>query len=194
MWKRQDFKINTKRCYLRLPQLKDYEVWVNLRRKSEAFLSVWEPDRDRNFYSLSAFKARVKWAKNQFNEKKVIHAFIFTQEDGILIGAITLSQLRRGAAQSGSIGYWLGEPFIKNGYMSEAVRAIIFQAFKNFELSRIEAATLPENQASRSLLENIGFKYEGVAQSYLQIAGRWRNHVMYSLLRDDRRGRNNIQE
>jgi ribosomal-protein-alanine N-acetyltransferase len=78
--------------------------------------------------------------------------------------------------------------------MSEAVKAIIFQAFKNFELSRIEAATLPENQASRSLLENIGFKYEGVAQSYLQIAGRWRNHIMYSLLRDDRRGKNKILE
>ena len=194
MWKRQDFKINTERCYLRLPQLKDYELWVNLRRKSEDFLSEWEPNRDRDFYSLSAFKLRVKWAKKQFSEKKVIHAFIFRQEDGILIGAITLSQLRRGAAQSGSIGYWLGEPYIKNGYMSEAVKAIIFQAFKNFELSRIEAATLPENQASRSLLENIGFKYEGVAQSYLQIAGRWRNHIMYSLLRDDRRGKNKILE
>ena len=194
LWKRRDFKINTERCYLRLPQLQDYEIWVNLRRKSEDFLSEWEPSRDRDFYSLSAFKLRVKWANKQFSEKKVIHAFIFRQEDGILIGAITLSQLRRGAAQSGSIGYWLGETYIKNGYMSEAVKAIIFQAFKNFELSRIEAATLPENQASRSLLENIGFKYEGVAQSYLQIAGRWRNHIMYSLLRDDRRGKNKILE
>ena len=189
MWKRQDFKINTKRCYLRLPQLRDYELWVNLRRKSEDFLEAWEPERDRNFYSLSSYKARVKWANQKFNEKKTIHAFIFRQEDDILIGAITLSHLKRGAAQSASIGYWLGEPYVKNGYMSEAVKAIIFQAFKNFELSRIEAATLPENQASRSLLESIGFKYEGVAQSYLQIAGRWRNHVLYSLLRDDRRGR-----
>ena len=194
MWKRQDFKINTKRCYLRLPQLKDYETWVNLRRKSEGFLSVWEPELDRDFYSWGSFKARVKWARQKFNEKKVIHAFIFRQEDGILMGAITLSHLKRGAAQSGSIGYWIGEPYVRNGYMSEAVRAVIFQAFKNFELSRIEAATLPENQASRSLLENIGFKYEGVAQSYLQIAGRWRNHIMYSLLRDDRRGRSRVFE
>ena len=194
MWKRQDFKINTKRCYLRLPQLKDYETWVNLRRKSEDFLSVWEPELDRDFYSRGSFKARVKWARQKFNEKKVIHAFIFRQEDGILMGAITLSHLKRGAAQSGSIGYWIGEPYVRNGYMSEAVRAVIFQAFKNFELSRIEAATLPENQASRSLLENIGFKYEGVAQSYLQIAGRWRNHIMYSLLRDDRRGRSRVFE
>ena len=38
-------------------------------------------------------------------------------------------------------------------------------------------------------LEKAGFKYEGVAQSYLQINGRWRNHVLYANLRYDRRGR-----
>ena len=59
----------------------------------------------------------------------------------------------------------------------------------HLDLSRIEAACLPENAASRSLLEDCAFKYEGVAQSYLQITGRWRNHVLYANLRGDRRGR-----
>ena len=189
MWKRQDLNINTERCYLRLPNLSDFESWVNLRKKSEDFLSKWEPERDRNFYSVALFRSRVKWAKKKFNEKKVIHAFIFRREDGVLIGAVTIDNVRRGAAQSGSIGYWLGKPFEKKGYMIEVVKALIFYIFKNFDLSRVEAATLPENQASRSLLEKVGFKYEGVSQSYLQISGRWRNHVMYSLLREDRRGR-----
>ena len=189
MWKRQELNINTERCYLRLPNLNDFESWVNLRRKSEDFLSKWEPERDRNFYSMTLFRSRVKWAKKKFNEKKVIHAFIFRREDGLLIGAVTLDNVRRGAAQSGSIGYWLGEPFQKKGYMFEVVQAVVFYVFKNFDLSRLEAATLPENQPSRSLLERVGFKYEGVSQSYLQISGRWRNHVMYALLRNDRRGR-----
>ena len=189
MWKRQDLDINTERCYLRLPNLKDFESWVNLRKKSEDFLSKWEPERDRNFYSMTLFKSRVKWAKKKFNEKKVIHAFIFRQDDGLLIGAITLDNVRRGPAQSASIGYWLGEPFQKKGYMFEVVKALIFYVFKNFDLSRLEAATLPENQASRRLLEKVGFKYEGVSQSYLQISGRWRNHIMYSFLRNDRRGK-----
>ena len=190
MWSnKQELYINTQRCYLRLPLVSDFECWVNLRKDSEKFLSKWEPERDRNFYSLRLFKSRVKWAKQKFKEKKVIHAFIFRQEDGLLMGAVTLDNVKKGAAQSGSIGYWLGEPFIKNGYMFEVVKAFIFHIFKNFELSRLEAATLPENKASRSLLEKVGFKYEGVAQSYLEISGRWRNHVMYSILRDDRRGR-----
>ena len=69
MWKRQDLNINTERCYLRLPNLNDFESWVNLRKKSEDFLSKWEPERDRNFYSAALFRSRVKWAKKKFNEK-----------------------------------------------------------------------------------------------------------------------------
>lgn len=190
MWKKQEFHINTERCYLRLPKLNDFESWVNLRKNSEEFLSQWEPNRDSNFYSSSLFRSRVKWARQNFKEKKVIHAFIFRREDGSLMGAVTLDNVRKGAAQSGSIGYWLGKSYIKNGYMREVASAFIFYIFKNFDLSRIEAATLPENKPSRSLLEKIGFKYEGVAQSYLNISGRWRAHIIYSLLRDDRRGRN----
>ncbi len=175
---------------MRLPKLNDFESWVNLRKNSEEFLSQWEPNRDSNFYSSSLFRSRVKWARQNFKEKKVIHAFIFRREDGSLMGAVTLDNVRKGAAQSGSIGYWLGKSYIKNGYMREVASAFIFYIFKNFDLSRIEAATLPENKPSRSLLEKIGFKYEGVAQSYLNISGRWRAHIIYSLLRDDRRGRN----
>src|SRR6056297_3532141 len=67
--------------------------------------------------------------------------------------------------------------------------AVVHHAFRTLDLSRIEAACLAENAASRGVLETCGFKYEGVAQSYLQINGRWRNHVLYANLRSDRRGR-----
>jgi ribosomal-protein-alanine N-acetyltransferase len=73
--------------------------------------------------------------------------------------------------------------------MSEAIAALVHHAFTQLDLSRLQAACLPENAASRAVLERCGFKYEGVAQSYLQIAGRWRNHVLYANLRADRRGR-----
>jgi ribosomal-protein-alanine N-acetyltransferase len=71
----------------------------------------------------------------------------------------------------------------------EAIGALVHHAFERLDLSRIEAACLPENAASRAVLEKSGFKYEGVAQSYLQIDGRWRTHVLYASLRSDRRGR-----
>ena len=106
-----------------------------------------------------------------------------------MLGAITLDNIRRGPAQSGTIGYWIGKPFIRQGFMREAIGALVHHAFSTLDLSRIEAACLPENAASRGVLERSGFKYEGVAQSYLQINGRWRNHVLYANLRSDRRGR-----
>jgi ribosomal-protein-alanine N-acetyltransferase len=73
--------------------------------------------------------------------------------------------------------------------MREAIETLVHHAFTRMDLSRVEAACLPENAASIGLLEKTGFKYEGVAQSYLQIDGRWRTHVLYAALRSDRRGK-----
>jgi len=86
----------------------------------------------------------------------------------------------------------MGQAHARQGYMREAILSVVHHAFTVMDLSRIEAACLPENAASRGVLEKCGFKYEGVAQSYLQIAGRWRNHVLYANLRSDRRGRTDV--
>ena len=118
--------------------------------------------------------------------------FMFRRGDGALLGAITLDNIRRGPVQAGTLGYWIGLPFVRQGFMREAVVAVVHHAFAQMDLSRIESACLPENAASRGVLEKSGFKYEGVAQSYLQINGRWRNHVLYASLRGDRRGRTDV--
>ncbi len=188
-WKKRNVIAYSKSCYLRLPVLKDYTDWVNLRRESEDFLISWEPKRERNFYSIAAFKARVKWSNRSFRELSALPTFIFSIENDALLGALTLDNIKKGASRSASVGYWIGKPYARNGYMTEALNALKIKAFNKLNISRLEAATLPDNEASRKLLEKVGFKYEGVAQSYLQIDGRWRNHVMYSLLRNDRRGR-----
>ena len=114
------------------------------------------------------------------------------RDDQRLLGAVTLDNIRRGPVQAGTLGYWVGQPFARQGYMREAILTLVHHAFTALDLSRIEAACLPENQASRGVLEKTGFKYEGVAQSYLQINGRWRNHVLYANLRNDRRGRTDV--
>jgi ribosomal-protein-alanine N-acetyltransferase len=108
------------------------------------------------------------------------------------LGAITLDHIRRGPAQAGTTGYWIGKKYARSGYMREAIEAVVHHAFVSLDLSRIEAGCLPENGPSRALLEDCGYKYEGVAQSYLQINGRWRNHVLYANLRSDRRGKTDV--
>ncbi|UWQ19471.1 GNAT family N-acetyltransferase [Jannaschia sp. M317] len=182
-------KIETDRMVLRLPQHGDYRAWVSLREGSAPFLQPWEPEWAPDHLSRKSFTNRVYWAQRSQSQGSALALFLARKDDGMLMGAITLDNIRRGPAQSATMGYWIGQAHARQGYMHEAITALSYHAFRRLDLSRLEAACLEENGASRGLLEKSGFKYEGVAQSYLQIAGRWRNHVLYAMLRSDRRGR-----
>ena len=186
--------IETERMILRLPEMADHAAWANLRREGEDFLRDWEPTWSLDHFSRKAFRNRVYWAWRSREEGRVLALFLIGRGEGTLMGAITLDNIRRGPAQTGQVGYWIGPEYARKGLMSEALGALVHYAFTSLDLSRIEAACLPENAASRALLERSGFKYEGVAQSYLQIDGRWRNHVLYANLRHDRRGRAPVDE
>ena len=187
--RRPSLRLETERLVLRLPEMADQGAWARLRRESAGFLKAWEPLWARDHLTRPAFRNRVSWARRTLEEGRGAPLFIFEREGERLLGAITLDNVRRGPAQSGTVGYWIGADFAGRGYMTEALGAVRDHAFDRMDLSRLEAACLPENKASRALLERCGFKYEGVAQSYLQIAGRWRTHVLYAALRWDRRGR-----
>ncbi len=180
--------IHTDRIKLRLPERGDFAEWSRLRSESEDFLRPWEPSWMPIHLSRGAFISRVAWAHKSHRQGTAMPLLLVCKEEGRILGGITLDNIRRGPSRSGSIGYWVGERHARNGYMKEAVPALVHHAFKVLDLSRIEAACLPDNVASRGLLEKTGFKYEGVAQSYLEIDGRWSNHVLYANLRSDRRG------
>ena len=176
---------------LRLPKLRDYEEWAKVRREGSEFLLPWEPIRPRDHTGRKAFRNRVYWSSRSAADGRALPLFLIDRETERFLGAITLDNVRRGPAQMANLGYWIRPDYARQGYMSEAVDALTGYAFTAMDLSRIEAACLPENAASRGLLEQCGFKYEGVAQAYLQIAGRWRTHVLYARIRADRRGRTN---
>jgi len=186
---RRKVRIVTERMLMRPPVHADFRAWTALRRDSEAFLKPWEPAWAQDHLGRKAFTNRVYWSGRAIGQGTALPLFLLRREDDVLLGAITLDNIRRGPAQEGTLGYWIGAPFARQGYMSEAIAALVHHAFTHLDLSRLQAACLPENAASRAVLERCGFKYEGVAQSYLQIAGRWRNHVLYANLRADRRGR-----
>jgi ribosomal-protein-alanine N-acetyltransferase len=103
----------------------------------------------------------------------------------VLLGGLTLGQLRRGVAQCATLGYWIGAPNAAQGYMTRAVRAATAYALQTLRLHRIEAACLPQNVASTRLLLRCGFQREGYARAYLRINGTWQDHVLFALLEDD---------
>lgn len=170
--------------YLRSPQIADFAAWSELRDESREFLQPWEPTWPPDDVSRLAFRKRLKRYVRELESDHAYPFFVF-RKDGALVGGVTASQVRRGVAQTCSLGYWMGARYAGAGHMSAAVRALAPFVFDTLKLRRVEAACLPHNTASIRLLEKTGFKREGYAREYLCIDGRWQDHLLYALLRGD---------
>lgn len=174
------------RVLLRAPRAGDYTAWRDLRRASRDFLRPYEPRWTDADLSRRVYTARLKRGRDEAKAGTDYSFFIFTSgpDSEELVGGITLSNVRRRAAQFVNLGYWMGHAFAGKGLMTEAVGLVIPFCFDTLGLHRIHAAFLPDNQASRRVLEKNGFREEGYAENYLQIDGRWADHVLFGLTRE----------
>ena len=170
---------------LRTPVMADYEAWMKLRSSSREFLEPWEPTWPRDDLGRAAFRQRVRRYARDMRDDYAYAFFVFTATSNELVGGLTLSNVRRGVAQSVSAGYWIGEPYARRGYMTSALKAAVEFDFDGLRLHRVEAACLPHNEASRCLLERAGFIHEGYARHYLKIAGKWQDHLLFARLETD---------
>jgi ribosomal-protein-alanine N-acetyltransferase len=172
-------RIEGEAIYLRPPRAADYPEWRELRTASRAFLQPWEPTWPADDLTRAAFRRRLTAYARDRDLGAAYPFFVFRTQDDALAGGITLSNVRRGVAQMGSIGYWCGRPFTRQGHTLAAVRAICDFGFRTLGLHRLEAACIPENAPSRALLGKAGFLEEGYAKAYLKINGVWRDHVLF---------------
>jgi [ribosomal protein S5]-alanine N-acetyltransferase len=179
--------IHSERVMLRTPQMADYPAWAELRAASREFLTPWEPLWASDELSRSSFRRRVRHYQRDLREDVGYALFIFAAASGALVGGLTLCNVRRGVTQACTLGYWIGGPHARRGYMTAAVRAVVPFVFDSLELHRLEAACLPTNDASIRLLEGTGFVREGMARRYLRINGVWQDHLLYALLDTDQR-------
>ena len=175
------------RIMLRMPQMADFAEWADLREQSRNFLTPWEPIWPADDLTRSAFRRRLRRYAEDVRTDQAYAFFVYRRSDLALLGGLTLANLRRGVAQAGSLGYWMGAPYSRQGYMTEAVRTLIPFGFGPLRLHRLEAACIPSNVASKRLLENIGFTREGLARQYLCINGTWQDHLLYALTSTDAR-------
>jgi ribosomal-protein-alanine N-acetyltransferase len=174
--------------WLRPPQMSDYVAWAELRSLSREHLVPWEPMWTRDELTRSAFRRRVRHYQREAAEDHGYGFLIFEADSDRLLGGLTLSGVRRGVTQAGSLGYWLGLPHVGRGAMSEAVRAALDHFFDVLKLHRVEAATQLCNARSIGVLERNGFTREGFARSYLKINGVWADHVLFAKIASDPRG------
>jgi [ribosomal protein S5]-alanine N-acetyltransferase len=173
------------RVMLRPPERGDWQEWSELRGESRRFLTPWEPSWSADSLSRSAFRRRLTQYGVDWRADQGYSFFLFRIEDGALVGGIGLSNVRRGVAETGSLGYWTGERYARQGYMAAGLKLTLEFAFRRLKLHRVEAACLPHNAPSRGLLLKSGFREEGYAREYLCIDGRWQDHVLFAILRDD---------
>lgn len=174
------------RTVLRPPRSADHDAWATLRRESRAFLEPWEPVWSHDHLSARSFRNRVTWSDRAIRSGEALPLLIVRVADDAILGGITLSNIRRHPAEMATLGYWIGKAHARQGYMTEAIEAVVAHAFGAMDLGRVEAACLPDNVPSRRLLERCAFDFEGVARSYLQIDGRWRDHLQFARIRPDR--------
>jgi [ribosomal protein S5]-alanine N-acetyltransferase len=181
----EPFRLAGEKVVLRPPERGDYEAWASLRARSQAFLAPWEPIWPPDALSRANFRARVARYAEDWRTDQAYNFFIFAHDE-TLLGGIGLASLRRGVSETASLGYWIGEPFARQGYMTATLPLVIDFAFDRLRLHRVEAACLPTNLPSRTLLLHAGFHEEGYARQYLCIDGKWQDHLLFAILRDSR--------
>lgn len=187
-FRREAPALRGERVHLRVPEPGDYREWAALRAESRNFLEPWEPRWAPDELRRSAWRQRISRYREDFANGTAVAFFIFENETNRLVGGITLGNIRHGVAQSGQIGYWIGERYAGQGLMLDAVLQVARFGFDTLRLHRIEAACIPDNKRSMRVLEKAGFQREGLLRSYLRINGIWQDHYLYGLIADDQRG------
>ena len=171
------------RVFLRHPRPEDRAAFADVVTASDAFLEPWEPARPKGGDPGGAkrFDRLLELRETPHGEKM----FICRREDGAFLGCININNLVRGVFESAALGYWIGAPFARRGYMADALQLALRRAFLHHALHRVEANIQPHNAPSIALVRRAGFEKEGYSRRYLKIAGRWADHERWALLAED---------
>lgn len=167
----------------RLLRSEDAPELLQLMIANRRFLEPWEPAREDDFYTLRSQHELVQRQLEAHTDRSELPLVVLDLE-GEIAGIMRLSGIIRGAFQSANLGYWVSADRNGRGLATAAVAEVIDLAFGELRLHRIQAGTLLHNSASQRVLEKNGFRSFGMAPKYLQISGRWQDHILYQRLSD----------
>lgn len=170
--------IRTKRLVLRRLQLDDAPLLLEFYTKNEAFFKAYEPVKLTSFYQLAYQETAIKAEKSKEEQGRSIKFMMFKEDEPTrLIGLVTLNEIVKGCFLSCFMGYKIDQDYTNQGYMTEAVEAVVHYAFDVMRLHRIEANIMPKNKPSLQVATKAGFINEGISKQYLKINGVWEDHI-----------------
>lgn len=178
-------QLTTRRCKLRLLRPDEADKMVAYYVENRRHLEPWEPVRASQFYTHNWWQQRLQQCWSEFEAGTSVCLAILSHDQRRVIGTCNFSQICRGVFQACYMGYSLDKRAEGQGLMVEAVTAALDHMFYHQGLHRVMANYMPSNLRSAALLERLGFEREGYARNYLQINGRWEDHVLTALLKED---------
>ena len=169
-------------------RMSDVPELVDLRVRTRAFNTPYEPRRSKAFFSPAGQRAEVLRDIDAWDSDRMYAFAVVERESGRLCGRVALANLVRGAWESCTLGYFVDEACNGRGYATEAVGLAVDFAFGPARLHRVQAAVMPHNARSVRVLEKNGFRREGFAPRYLRLDGEWRDHDLFALTVEERAG------
>src|SRR5687768_18035876 len=110
-----DAEVHGRHVFLRHPSMGDYAAWAELRALSRQHLTPWEPQWARDELTRSSFRRRLRAAQREARDDLGYSYLIFAETPQRLVGGLNVSNVRRGIAQTASIGYWIGATYTGRG-------------------------------------------------------------------------------
>jgi ribosomal-protein-alanine N-acetyltransferase len=169
------------RFVLRTATVRDVPAIVRYYRANRAFHGPTSPARPAAFFTEAYWRRQVRRHAADLRADRALRFFIF-DGDGAVLGSVNFNNFVRGAFQACHLGYALDRRAQGRGIMTEALRLAIAHVFGPMRFHRVMANHLPTNRRSARVLARLGFRVEGRAREYLLIRGRWRDHVLTSLV------------
>lgn len=188
-WKSGVPTLRTPRLILRLTELQDVDSEVAFYQENGEHLGPWFPDRPSvvgNRENLKQFVAEFK--RRAVHDQGYRFQLCLRTDPNVYAGVVNVSRIYRGPEQTAALGYAIAKRLEGQGYMSEAVRAVVAFSFQDLDLHRLEALYAPDNVRSGALLQACGFEIEGTLRKRLRINGEWRDHVISAKVNHNWRG------
>ncbi len=174
--------IETRRLLLRIPDVSEAQNIVDFHKDNQDHLTVWEPRRGSDFYTVSFWQDQIRIAQQEFLKEQSLKLSLYQKQSEQVIGMVNFTTFERGVFQSCRLGYKIGQSFEGKGLMHETLAGAIDYVFHRLNFHRIEANYIPRNQRSSNLLKRLGFKINGQEADYLRINGKWETHILTSLI------------
>ncbi|NLJ57968.1 MAG: GNAT family N-acetyltransferase [Tissierellia bacterium] len=175
----------TERLYLRIIKSNYAREVLDYYKRNHNFLKEWEPKRPKDFYTLGYQKSQLNYEYNMFKKRQDVRFWIFKKENKKIIGNIGLSNIIMGNFKSCFMSYKLDKDEVNKGYMTEAIKEVVRIMFDDYNLHRIEVNVVPRNERSLKVMRKLNFEEEGYSKRYLEINGKWEDHLHFAIY-DDR--------